>query len=241
MTGWRVQRVASTGSTNADVAAAARAGEPDGYVLVADEQTAGRGRLGRAWSAPAGTSLSVSILLRPDPVPASRWTWLPLLVGVAAVEAVRDTAGVQPTLKWPNDVLLDGGKLAGILVERVDTPGGPAAVAGVGINVSAAPGGAASLVTTGVSRDAVLEALLARLEQRYAAWHADPDAPDLAAAYRSACETLGLDVRVELPGEGVLTGRALSVDAAGRLVIATATGRRAVGAGDIVHLRPNPG
>lgn len=241
MTGWRVHRVASTGSTNADVAAAAQAGEPEGYVLVADEQTAGRGRLGRSWSAPAGTSLSVSILLRPGPVPANRWSWLPLLVGVATVEAVQDAAGVQPTLKWPNDVLLGGGKLAGILVERVDTAGGPAAVAGIGINVAAAPDRAASLAATGVSRDAVLDALLARLERRYAAWRADPGAGDLADAYRTACETLGLDVRAELPGGAVLIGRALSVDDAGRLVIGTATGRRAVGAGDVVHLRPRSG
>ncbi|MFW6091869.1 MAG: biotin--[acetyl-CoA-carboxylase] ligase, partial [Actinomycetota bacterium] len=121
-----MSRVASTGSTNADVAAAAAAGEAEGYVLVADRQIAGRGRLGRPWSSPAGSSLSVSCLLRPPPtVGPGHWSWLPLLVGVAAVEAVRDAAGVEPRLKWPNDVLLDGAKLAGILVERVEGTGTP--------------------------------------------------------------------------------------------------------------------
>lgn len=238
---WRVNRVVSTGSTNVDVAAVARSGEPEGYVLVAVEQTAGRGRLDRQWSSPADSSLSVSALLRPTSVPASRWPWLPLLVGVAAVEAIRDAAGVQTTLKWPNDVLRDDGKLAGILVERLDTVAGPAAVVGIGINVTAAPdaASAASLGDAGVTPDTLLDALLDSLERRYAAWRAQPDSPDLAAAYRKVCRTLGSDVRVELPGDRTLTGRALYVDDAGRLVIGTASGRRAVGAGDVVHLRPS--
>lgn len=241
MSRWRVHRVASTGSTNSDVAAAARAGEPEGYVLVADEQTAGRGRLGRPWSSPAGSSLSVSILLRPGPVAGSRWSWLPLLVGVAVVDAVHDAAGLPANLKWPNDVLLEGGKLAGILVERVDTPAGPAAVAGVGLNVTAAPDGAASLMGTGATRDGVLDALLARLDHWYLRWRSQPELPDLAAAYRAACQTLGRDVRAELPSGEAMTGRALTVDDAGRLVIGTVTGELAVGAGDIVHLRPTGG
>lgn len=235
---WRVNRVGSTGSTNADVARLARAGEPEGYVLAAVEQTAGRGRLGRAWSSPPGSSLSVSVLLRPDGVPAQRWSWLPLLVGVAAVAAVNDIAAVDATLKWPNDVLLDGRKLAGILVERVDVPAGPAAVAGIGMNITAAPAGAASLAPSGVTPDGVLDALLARLAERYRAWLADPAGLELAAAYRAACETIGRDVRAELPGSEPLTGRAIAVDGDGRLVIDTAAGAVAVGAGDIVHLRP---
>ena len=162
---WRVSRVASTASTNADVAGAARAGEPEGYVLVADEQTAGRGRLGRSWSSPPGTSLSVSVLLRPAGPPATMWSWLPLLVGVATVEAVRAVSADDAVLKWPNDVLRDGRKLAGILVERVETPVGPAAVAGVGMNLAAAPEHAASLVDTGASRDRVLDAALSRVPE----------------------------------------------------------------------------
>lgn len=235
---WRITRVEATGSTNSDVAAAAEAGEAEGYVLVADQQTAGRGRLGRPWSSPPGTSLSVSFLLRPPPaIQPGRWSWLPLLVGVAVVEAVRDAAGLDTRLKWPNDVLLDGAKLAGILVERVEPPSGAAAVVGVGMNVTVAPAGAASLAGTGATRDTVLDALLARLAARYAAWSADADAPDLPDAYRAVCDTLGREVQAELPGGETLTGRAVSVDEAGRLVVETASGRRVLGAGEIVHLR----
>jgi BirA family transcriptional regulator, biotin operon repressor / biotin---[acetyl-CoA-carboxylase] ligase len=238
---WRLTRVVSTGSTNADVVTLARAGEPEGYVLVAGEQTAGRGRLGRSWSSPPDSSLAVSALLRPTDVPARRWSWLPLLVGVAAVAAVRDAAGVDAVLKWPNDVLLDGRKLAGILVERVETPTGVAAVAGLGMNVSDAPEGSASLAHTSANVEDVLAALLDHFGERYRAWQAAPGAPDLAAAYRAACETIGRDVRAELPGTEPLTGRAVAVDDDGRLVIVTSRGEVVVGAGDVVHLRTNAG
>lgn len=235
---WRVSRVASTASTNADVAEAARAGEPEGYVLVADEQTAGRGRLGRSWSSPPGTSLSVSVLLRPGEPPAAMWSWLPLLVGVAAVEAVRAVAAVDAVLKWPNDVQRAGHKLAGILVERVETPVGPAAVAGVGMNITSAPDAAASLADTRVTRDEVLDAVLSRLADWYQRWLAEPGGSDLAEAYRKACVTLGRQVRVELPGGRAITGLAIGIEEAGRLVLSTSAGERVVGAGDIVHLRP---
>ena len=236
---WRVSRVVSTASTNADVADAARAGEPEGYVLVADEQTAGRGRLGRSWSSPPGTSLLLSALLRPSGPPAAMWSWLPLLVGVATVEAVRAACAADAVLKWPNDVQRDGRKLAGILVERIETPVGPAAVAGVGMNITSAPEPAASLADTGVTRDGVLDALLSRLADWYQRWLAQPGASDLAAAYRQACGTLGQQVRVELPGGSAVTGRAVGIDEAGRLVLSTSAGERIVGAGDIVHLRPH--
>lgn len=222
-----------------DVAAVANSGEPEGYVLVADQQTKGKGRLGRSWESPPGSSLSVSALLRPVEVPAGQWPWLPLLVGVAAVEAVGNTAGQDARLKWPNDVLLDDGKLAGILVERIETPGGPAAVAGVGMNITSAPGdGAASLAGTGVTRDAILHALLDRLADRYGAWRADPERCSLAQAYRELCSTIGRDVRAELPNGSELEGRAVDVDACGGLIIAGDAGTEIVSAGDVVHLRP---
>lgn len=236
---WRVRWVAETGSTNADVLAAAAEGEPEGYVLAAGHQTRGRGRLGRSWESPRGTSLSVSFLLRPAGVPPARWPWLPLLVGVAAVDAVADAAGVAAVLKWPNDVLLDGRKLAGILVERTDTPSGAAAVAGVGMNVQAAPPDAASLAHTGVTSERVLDALQDRVAARYTAWLADPASAELADAYRARCDTLGRQVRAELPSGEVVTGQAVDVDTTGRLVIATADGEQAVSAGEIVHLRPS--
>jgi BirA family biotin operon repressor/biotin-[acetyl-CoA-carboxylase] ligase len=129
---WRdVRVVAETGSSNADLLAAAHAGAAEGTVLVADAQTAGRGRLGRRWASPAGAGLTFSVLLRPAGVPAALLGWLPLLTGVAAVAAVRGVAGVDAALKWPNDVLAGGAKLGGILAERA----GSAVVVGLGINV----------------------------------------------------------------------------------------------------------
>lgn len=239
---WRVTRVAETGSTNADLVAAAREGGAEGLVIVAGHQTAGRGRLGRNWQAPPESGLAASVLLRPLSVPAHRWPWLPLLVGVSLVEALRAYSGAPAVLKWPNDVLLDGAKLAGILVERVETRDGPAAVAGVGLNVSAAPEGAISLVAAGydvAGRDGVLDSLLARLGEDYDRWRraAGDHEPWLAAAYRSVCDTLGREVRAELPGGEAVEGRAVEVDDAGRLVVRTWWGDVAVGAGQVAHLR----
>lgn len=247
---WDLHRVATTGSTNADVAVAARAGAAEGYAVVAGHQSAGRGRLDRRWDAPPGTALAMSFLLRPGGVPVARWPWLPLLAGVAVVDGVRSAAGVAAVLKWPNDVLLDGGKLTGILAERVETPAGPAAVVGIGLNVAQTadqlpPGGislavAAPGVTT---HDAVLDAVAAALAERYATWReaaGDPVASELAADYVRHCDTIGREVRAELPGGAAVVGRATAVDGSGRLLIATTAAGEpvAVGAGDIVHLRP---
>ncbi|TDD72935.1 biotin--[acetyl-CoA-carboxylase] ligase [Jiangella aurantiaca] len=244
---WSVHRVATTGSTNADVAAAARSGAAEGYAVVADHQSAGRGRLDRRWEAPPGTALAMSFLLRPDGVPATRWSWLPLLAGVAVVDAVAAAAGASAVLKWPNDVLLDGGKLSGILAERVETPSGPAAVLGIGLNVAQTPDqlppGGASLAPYGAAADAVLDAVVDGLAVRYSDWRAaagDPYASGLAADYARRCDTIGRHVRAELPGGEAVVGRATRVDDAGRLVLRVdGTGDEvAVGAGDVVHLRP---
>ena len=115
-----VDVVASTGSTNADLLARAVAAPdaPEGQVLVAEEQTAGRGRLGRSWTSVPGASLTFSVLLRPAPVQAGRRGWLPLMTGVAVASAVRAVAGLDAVLKWPNDVLVGDRKLAGILAEQ---------------------------------------------------------------------------------------------------------------------------
>jgi BirA family transcriptional regulator, biotin operon repressor / biotin---[acetyl-CoA-carboxylase] ligase len=238
---WRVQRVAETASTNADVGRMAAADEPEGAVLVADHQTAGRGRLGRQWETPPGAGIAVSMLLRPL-APAHRWPWLPLLVGVAVVEALQGYPGAETALKWPNDVLLGSAKLAGILVERVDGPAGAAAVVGVGVNVSDAPEGAVSLLAAGfleVSLDDLLVALLDVFGARYDQWSGeggDP-CPWLAPAYRASCNTLGRKVRAELPGRVPVVGLAVDVDDDGRLIVRTASGNVAVGAGEVTHLR----
>src|SRR6516162_448879 len=129
---WReVQVVRETGSTNADLLARAGAGAADGLVLVAEAQTAARGRQGRQWTSPPRAALTFSVLLRPRGVPPALLGWVPLLAGVAAAAAVHSVAGVETALKWPNDVLADGGKLGGILAEQ----SGPAVVVGIGINV----------------------------------------------------------------------------------------------------------
>jgi len=247
-----VDVVASTGSTNADLLARAIAspGPPEGQVLAAEEQTAGRGRLGRSWSSVPGASLTFSVLLRPAPVPPGRRGWLPLLAGVAVVSAVRTVAGVAAVLKWPNDVLVGERKLAGILAEQ--SPDGSAVVIGIGLNVATpaealpvSPAGlpATSLLAEGaaVSRETLLLAILGRLEAWYLEFRADPDpARDgLLDAYRSLCATLGRPVRVEMPAGRVVTGVASDIDLDGRLLIAGNSGDSLapVSAGDVIHVR----
>ncbi|MER5886903.1 biotin--[acetyl-CoA-carboxylase] ligase [Streptomyces sp. NPDC001941] len=243
--------VEATGSTNSDLAARA-ADLPEGAVLVAEEQTAGRGRLDRRWSAPPRSGLFFSVLLRPGPdVPVERWGWLPLLTGVAAATGLARAAGVDTSLKWPNDLLVTVAgqerKAGGILAERAGTD---AVVVGLGLNVTLredelpvpTAGSLALADAVSTDRDTLLRGVLRSLEQWYGTWRAaggDPAASGLQETYAAGCATLGRTVRAELPGDRALTGEAVAVDGDGRLVLATADGgREAVGAGDIVHLRP---
>ncbi len=247
---WREIRVIeSTGSTNADVAALARGGAPEGLVLVAEHQTAGRGRLDRQWTAPPRSGLSFSLLLRPRVQPG-RWPLLPLLVGVAVAQAVAQVCEVAVTLKWPNDLMIDGRKFGGILGERVepaDSGGRAAAVVGVGLNVtlreSELPAPMATSIglagATHTDRDTVLRAALRGIGGQYARWvAADGDAAAVLPAYRELCATIGLRVRAELPGGGDVEGLASDVRADGALIIDGANGPQPVSAGDVVHLRP---
>ncbi|MBZ5733294.1 biotin--[acetyl-CoA-carboxylase] ligase [Nocardioides sp. TRM66260-LWL] len=244
----RIEVVAETGSTNALAAERAREGAPDGAVVVAEHQTAGRGRLDRRWEAPAGAALTLSVVLRPD-VPPARWPWLPLLAGVAVVETLAEH-GFAARLKWPNDVLLgaEERKVAGLLVERVETPGGPTAVVGIGLNVSLTADELPVPTATSLAlarpgepapdREALLLALVARLRTRHASWRVGGAAADaLRQEYREACATLGRPVRVEMPGDRTLQGTAVDVDADGRLVLDDGLTRHPVGAGDVVHVR----
>jgi len=229
-----VWEVVETGSTNADLLMWADAGiAPDRSVLWADHQTTGRGRLDRRWDAPSGASLLASILfLEPPSVP----TKLTQAVGRAALDAIETVAGRDLTgrlaLKWPNDLSLDGRKLSGVLAQRsVDTG---AVVVGLGLNVVWAPDGAASLagdLGLAVAPDALLDALLRHLDGLL-------EAPDLVERYRARLATLGAQVRVELPGGGVLVGVATDIDADGRLLVDDGTAVVALDVGDIVHLRP---
>lgn len=246
---WSVEVLAESPSTNAVLAARARADVVEGLVVVADHQTAGRGRLDRVWVTPPRSALTFSALLAPDRVPVARWPWLPLLAGVAVVEGVRRATGLGCALKWPNDVLLEDAKLAGILVERVERPGGAAGVVGIGLNVSTTSAElpvdtATSLVLGGageVDRAELLGHVLAALGEEYDAWRAaGGDATGrLRTSYLGVCDTVGRDVRVALPDGTTVTGRATGIDAEGRLEVRTDTGGTTVlGAGDVVHVRP---
>jgi BirA family biotin operon repressor/biotin-[acetyl-CoA-carboxylase] ligase len=241
---WRsLEVVDEIGSTNAELAAAATRDAPEGTVLVAEHQAAGRGRLDRVWTSPPRAGLTVSFLLRPD-VPAARKGWLPLLTGVALAESVAEVSGVLPSLKWPNDLLAgDGRKLAGILAES----SGTAVVVGTGLNVSTT---AAELPDTGTSlarvtggtvdRATVLLAFLRAVERRYRRWAealGDPVSSGLAQDYLAWSSTVGSTVAVDLPDGSVLDGVAEAVDWDGRLVVATAGGTVELASGDVRHVR----
>jgi BirA family biotin operon repressor/biotin-[acetyl-CoA-carboxylase] ligase len=237
----RVTTVAESGSTNAELAAQAGAGAPGGTVLVADHQTAGRGRFQRVWHAPPGASIALSVLLRPPSVPAGRWLWLPLIAGLAVADGLRAAGGVDARLKWPNDVLIGGRKVCGILAERVESPDGAAVVLGMGINTLLAEADlpvptATSLALEGSTATPaeVVRAVLLTLEGWYTRWLAGED---LREAYASRCDTVGREVRVELSPGDAPEGVAVGVDADGRLLVRTGSGVRGFAAGDVWHLR----
>jgi len=244
---WRdVTVVAETGSTNSDLLAAARAGAPEGTVLAAEVQTAGRGRLDRRWICPPRAALSFSVLLRPDGIPAVARGWIPLLAGVAVAAGLRAQAGLDARLKWPNDVLVGGAKIAGILAEQA----GDAIVLGTGINVTTRRSElpvphATSVVLAGAApdRERLLVAVLGELETWYRRWVAavaagpGGDPAGLRAEYLRLSATVGQQVRVSMPGGKLVSGRAGDVDATGRLVVGTASGPVPVSAGDVVHVR----
>ncbi|MGW0801846.1 biotin--[acetyl-CoA-carboxylase] ligase [Nonomuraea sp. NPDC002799] len=237
--------VESTGSTNADLAEAARQGAEEGTVLVAEAQAAGRGRLGRTWSVPPRAGLTFSILLRPQ-VPVATQGWLALMYGVAAASALRRLAEVDVRLKWPNDLLIGEHKLAGVLAERADD----AVVIGMGLNVTLSAeelpvGTATSLAiekAACLDRDPLLRAVLREVETHYREWTAaggDAEASGLRPAYLAASATTGRRVRVELPNDQAVTGLATGVDGFGHLLVESAGGERyTLSAGDVVHVRP---
>ena len=241
---WRIRHVRETGSTNADLLAAAEAGEPGGLVLVADHQTAGRGRLDRRWEAPAGANLLVSVLLRPAGPPET-WFRATTAFAVAAADALQGI-GADVGIKWPNDLVVDDEKLAGILAEA--RPDAGAVVVGMGCNVGwptkGRLPGATSLASLGVdvSPALVLEWFLDAFDP------ASIDDPDLLERYRARCATTGRDVTVVLPDGTEVTGRAVRVDDDGLLVVeapdpsGAATGgpafvTRRFAVGDVVHAR----
>lgn len=239
-----VEVVEESPSTNAVVADRARAGAPEGLVVVAEHQTAGRGRLDRSWVTPPRAALTFSVLLRPR-VPDHRWPWLPLLAGVAVVEAIEAAGGPSCALKWPNDVMYDGAKLAGLLVERVESPTGPAAVLGVGLNVSTTAEelpvpGAGSLATAGwdADRTELLVTILDVLGRRVRAWAGASGDEALRVDYTARCDTVGRSVRVHLPSGRDVVGTAVGIGPDGALQVEGPDGPVDLSAGDVVHVRP---
>jgi BirA family biotin operon repressor/biotin-[acetyl-CoA-carboxylase] ligase len=236
-------------STNRVAADLARAGAPDGVVVLADHQTAGRGRRGRSWLAPPGSSLLVSVLLRPGPQrhPGPPAGGPPALTTVAcslaASDAVDEVAGFRPALRWPNDLYAGGRKLGGVLAEVVD---GGAVVLGLGLNLrwpSGAPGPLAGRAVTAeevagrpVDRDELLAAFLVHLEVRDGALASDGGRRRILADYRDRCETLGRAVQVTLPGARRRTGVATAIDDSGHLVLDRDGTATVLSVGDVEHV-----
>jgi BirA family biotin operon repressor/biotin-[acetyl-CoA-carboxylase] ligase len=229
-----VRWLAVADSTNQYALDQAREGAADGLVVVADHQRAGRGRLGRTWSAPPGASLLVSVLLRPELPPDDRHLVV-MAAAVAMADAVAATTGVEAELKWPNDLLVGARKLAGILAEA----SGDAVVVGIGVNLDwpEIPEELAEIATAcnleggrPASREELLDAFLTR----YATTLADLDGT--RRAYRDRLATVGRRVRVERP-DAPLVGHAVGIDDSGRLLVEVDGTTHAVAAGDVVHLR----
>jgi BirA family transcriptional regulator, biotin operon repressor / biotin---[acetyl-CoA-carboxylase] ligase len=247
---WRqLDVVAETGSTNADLIARVEDGiDADGSVLLAEYQNAGRGRHGRQWSAPARAQIALSVGVGAASVPRTGWGWLPLAAGVAVADALTAVCGAAlgVGLKWPNDVLANGGKLAGILAE-VAAPA-PVIVLGLGLNVTltaqeAPDPVATSLLILGSSatdRNALARSILRELARRIDAWRTAGGADSaLIADYQRYSLTLGSRVRATLPGDREVVGVAQAVDETGRLRVDTGGQIVAISAGDITHLRPS--
>lgn len=257
--------VERTGSTNGDLSFAARHGAADRTVLIAEEQTAGQGRLIRHWVSPRGGGIYLSVLLRPEDLPPVRLSWLTLLAGVALVRTARWTGAAEAGLKWPNDLLLgaDQRKAAGVLAEVSNQGGsdqgglnqkGNAVVLGMGLNVlplgEDVPLGAGGLAATSLAeagatqldRTEIVTHLLTELATLDDAWRAadgNPFASGLHEEYRQYCVTFGRRVRVELGGAAdAIEGVASYLEGDGTLVIRMPDGTdHSVSAGDVVHLR----
>lgn len=233
-------------STN-DVLVARAAELPDLAVVVTDNQTGGRGRLGRVWVAPPGRSLAISVLIKPAGLPVESFGWFPLLAGVAMCRAVAAFVPGEVAVKWPNDVLVDGAKVSGILTELLPDLSG--LVVGAGLNVALSAEELPTDVSTSLSlagagdepdRDAVLSSYLIQLTTLYREFLAaggDPLGSALRDEVLEACHTIGRQVRVELPGAAPLLGTAVGIDESGRLLVESDAGVTAVAAGDVTHLR----
>ncbi|XAS67901.1 biotin--[acetyl-CoA-carboxylase] ligase [Micrococcaceae bacterium Sec5.7] len=261
----RLTVVESTGSTNADLLRAVTV-EPAAWrdlaVLTAEHQTAARGRLDRQWEAPARSSVSVSIVLRPvnaegRPLPTQTYSWLSLLAALALRETLLETAGIPADIKWPNDVLVRGRKIAGILAQLGPMGDGsvPPVVLGTGLNVTVTSAELPVPTATSVQleepatvdRTLLLKSYLSRFAALYRSFcnaDGDPTAgmaggPSLHKRVEAVMVTLGKQVRAQLPGDHEIIGHASRLDEYGSLLVVDSASREhVVTAGDVVHLRP---
>lgn len=235
-----VEVVASTVSTNLDVTAAAAAGADPGLVIVSNHQESGRGRFTRTWVDVPGTAVALSALVRPTR-PAPEWGWLALAAGISVAAAIRDLAAVEAdrvAVKWPNDVLVDGRKVCGILCES----DGRSVAIGIGINVSMdetelpVPQ-ATSLLLAGFPTDknALVAGLLNHLDHALATWE---ETGDLTGEYAATSATIGSAVRVLITEDDVVEGTAVGIGLDGELLVETDAGLQSFAAGDVTHLRP---
>lgn len=243
----RVEVRAEAGSTNEVLRELAEDADawPHLSVLLTDNQTAGRGRLDRRWTAPPGASLAVSVLLRRLPESWSTRGWIPLASGLAMADAVAEQAAERSvTVKWPNDVLVDGSKICGILAEAA----ADSVIVGTGVNITMTSEQlpvptATSFAVLGIEADVdrllagYLQGLDTAISRLVSA--GDAQASGLHGAVSARCSTLGHDVVVLLPGDRRLEGTAVALDDEGRLVVSDGGSLHAVAAGDVVHVRPN--
>ena len=237
----RIEVVEATGSTNADLMARAHEPEIVGTVRITTDQTAGRGRHTRVWEAPAGTQVAISAVLPAGDKP-DRLGWLSLATGVAAASAIESVTSLRPVLKWPNDVLIDGNKVAGILAEVTSVGDLGIVVVGIGINTNMTaeqlpvPTATSLAIATGQPVDAAAVAVEYLRALSGQGWPEDIAA--VTENYRGRCDTLGRRVQLALPGDETILGTAVDIDSDGRIVVEDADGRRTVAAaGDVTHLR----
>ena len=253
--------IPETTSTNDDVVTRLRnelaKQLPHFYVLATDNQTQGKGRLGRTWSAPAGKALAVSVVLRPQTpagrsLPPSSWGWFGLLSGLAMSRAVTSLLPGELTasLKWPNDVLVGSKKIAGVLSEMVETDAGAAVVVGVGVNLFLTEDelpvptatSLALLGATGVSVDEVLSLYLqefSRLTNVFMAAAGNARSSGIVDQVTTACSTIGARIRVELPSGENPVGTATGISDDGSLIVQVGECAEPllVSAGDVTHIR----
>ena len=237
---WRVEHLDEIDSTNTYVKDRVE-GELEGLVVMADFQQSGRGRLDRAWSSPPRASLLCSVLLRPD-LEVDQLQLVVAAVALAVRSALERLSGLRADLKWPNDLVVGGNKLAGLLAEVAATTDGVAVVVGFGVNLTyEGPDGVAA---TSVRREtgltivprALLDIVLEELEPRRAELDSEEGRAELRAEYERALSTLGLAVRVE-QHQGELLGTAVGIDRRGQLLVDVGGDVRTVEVGDVVHLR----